>query len=124
MGGAGFLSGCGGGSAASGQASESPSSLTGFAIDQDFPDPDVLRVGDTFYAYATNSPAANVQLATSRDGKTWSVSDSDALPTLPAWALPGKTWAPDVSAAASGRYLMYVVMASSSPALQCIGVAA
>ena len=84
----------------------------------------MLRVGDTFYAYATNSPAANVQLATSRDGKTWSVSASDALPTLPAWAQPGKTWAPDVSAAAPGRYLMYVVMASGSPALQCIGVAA
>ncbi len=121
---AGGLSGCGGGSAARAQAPASSSPSTGFAIDQDFPDPDVLRVGGTFYAYATNSPSANVQLATSRDGKTWSVSASDVLPTLPTWALPGKTWAPDVSAASAGRYLMYVVMASASPALQCIGVAA
>jgi len=121
---AGCLSGCGGGPAVSGRTSAASSSSTGFAIDQDFPDPDVLRVGDTLYAYATNSPAANVQLATSRDGKTWSVSASDALPALPAWAQRGKTWAPDVSAAAPGRYLMYVVMAAGSPALQCIGVAA
>jgi hypothetical protein len=51
-----------------------------FAIDQDFPDPDVLLVGDTYYAYSTNTPSRNVQVATSPDAKKWTVSAKDALP--------------------------------------------
>ena len=94
-----------------------------FAIDQDFPDPDLLRVGTSYYAYATNTAAANVQLATSHDLTTWTVSDVDALPRLPSWALPGKTWAPDVSELSPGRYVMYFVAANAQPSLQCIGVA-
>ena len=68
------LSGCSGGS--SGTASSSPSSVSSpaFVIDQDFPDPDVLHVGDIYYAYATNTAAANVQFATSRDLTVWTVS--------------------------------------------------
>ncbi len=94
-----------------------------FAIDQDFPDPDVLRVGTSYYAYATNTAAANVQFATSHDFRKWTVSDVDALPRLPPWALPGKTWAPDVSELSPGRYLMYFVAANAQRSLQCIGVA-
>ncbi len=105
---------------------DAASALTGappFTIDQDFPDPDVLHVGDQYDAYATNTPAANIQLATSRDLTTWTVSTSDMLPTLPAWALPGKTWAPDVSEVSPGSYVMYFTAARAEPALQCIGVA-
>lgn len=94
-----------------------------FAINHDFPDPDVLHVADTYYAYATNTAAANVQFATSDDLKVWTVSDADALPTLPSWALPGKTWAPDVSEFSPGQFVMYFVAANAKPALQCIGVA-
>jgi beta-xylosidase len=94
-----------------------------FAIDRDFPDPDVLRVGDTYYAYATNSAAVNVQVATSTDLSSWSVSKTDALPTLPDWTAPGKTWAPDVSEVSPGHFVMYFVAANIDPSLQCVSVA-
>lgn len=111
------------GTFASGNKTPAPTPAPTFAIDHDFPDPDVLRVGDQYYAYGTNTAAVNVQLATSRNLRTWTVSDSDMLPILPTWALPGRTWAPDVSEISPGRYVMYVVAAGASPALQCIGVA-
>lgn len=94
-----------------------------FAIDQDFPDPDVLEVGGTYYAYATNSAAANVQVATSTDLTSWTVSTTDALPTLPDWTAPGKTWAPDVSQSSPGRFVMYFVAANVDPSVQCINAA-
>ncbi len=93
-------------------------------IDQDFPDPDVLRVGDTYYAYATQngSGSRNVQLATSTDLRTWTVSRTDPLPELPSWATNGRTWAPDVSAVGDG-FVMYVTAHGVDPDVQCIGVA-
>ncbi|MCX7521145.1 glycoside hydrolase family 43 protein [Microbacterium sp. STN6] len=94
-----------------------------FVIDQDFPDPDVMRVGTTYYAYATNRPGANIQFATSTNLTKWDVSTSDALPTLPSWAAPGKTWAPDVSEFSPGHFVMYFVAASATKTQQCIGVA-
>ena len=120
------LSGCSAGTS-SGATGPPGAAGTGvpaaFAIDQDFPDPDLLRVGTSYYAYATNTAAANVQLATSDDLTKWTISDVDALPRLPSWALPGKTWAPDVSEPSPGRYVMYFVAANAQPSLQCIGVA-
>ncbi len=113
------LSGCSG---APGAVTPS-SGVAAFAIDQDFPDPDVLRVGDTYYAYATNSHAANVQVATSTDLKSWTVSPTDALPVLPAWTAPGKTWAPDVSEVSPGNFVMYFAAANVDPAYQCVNVA-
>ncbi len=94
-----------------------------FAIDQDFPDPDVILVGQTYHAYATNSAGVNVQSATSTDLRHWSVSTTDVLPQLPGWALPGKTWAPDVSEVSPGHFVLYFAAASADPPLQCIGVA-
>ena len=40
-------------------------------INRDFPDPDLLRVGDTYYAYATNAGVAHVQGAKSADLVRW-----------------------------------------------------
>lgn len=117
------LSGCSGATPGPSAGSPTLEAAPRFAIDRDFPDPAVLHVGDTYYAYATNTAAANVQVATSHDATTWTVADTDALPTLPSWALRGKTWAPDVSEVTSGHYVMYVVAANATPALQCIGVA-
>jgi arabinan endo-1,5-alpha-L-arabinosidase len=94
-----------------------------FVIDQDFPDPDIVKVGQTYYAYATNAAGINVQSATSSDLTHWNVSSADVLPQLPAWALPGKTWAPDVSEVSPGHFVLYFVAASADPPLQCIGVA-
>lgn len=121
------LTGCvagspGSGDGAHGGPSTSPAAGA-FVIDQDFPDPDVMRTGNTYHAYATNTAAVNVQLATSTDLRHWTVSDRDALPTLPSWALPGKTWAPDVSEFSPGHYVMYFVAADAATRRQCIGVA-
>jgi len=113
------LAGC----AASPAPVDSEPSGSGFVIDQDFPDPDVLEVDGSYLAFATNSPAANVQFAQSADLKTWKVSTDDALPKLPAWASAGRTWAPDVSKAPDGGYVMYFVAEHTKSGKQCIGVA-
>jgi arabinan endo-1,5-alpha-L-arabinosidase len=121
------LAGCAGGQADAPSDGTTPADATSatddFAIDQNFPDPDVLAVGDGFYAYATNGAGFNVQTAVSADLDSWEVQTTDALPALPYWALPGKTWAPDVSESSPGTFVMYFTVASKSPALQCIGAA-
>lgn len=92
-------------------------------IDRDFPDPDVSRFGDTYYAYSTNSgPNLPVATASSIDGP-WSLAQRDALPQLGSWALPGRTWAPDVSQRPDGTYLLYYTAHSLNPDRQCIGAA-
>ncbi len=93
-------------------------------IDQDFPDPDALKVGDnTYYAYATNSGAYNIQTAKSTDLVNWQLL-SDALPTLPPWALRGFTWAPEVTTTTDGKsYVMYFTARDMASQKQCIGVA-
>lgn len=102
---------------------EAESTTDDFALDQDFPDPDVIAVGDEFYAYGTNGAGFNVQTAVSSYLESWEAGVADALPALPDWALPGKTWAPDVSEFSPGSFVMYFTAANKDPALQCIGVA-
>ncbi|WP_431219174.1 glycoside hydrolase family 43 protein [Leifsonia xyli] len=114
------LAGCSAGSAPS---ESSAPSVAAFQIDSDFPDPGALVVGDRVYAYATNTPAVNVQLATSTDMKTWKLSDQDALPQLPSWALPGKTWAPGPARLADDRFALYFTASDVASRYQCIGVA-
>ena len=60
----------------------------------DFPDPALLNVGGTWFAYGTEAPRnitdpANIQVATSPDLISWQHA-GDALPNLPSW---GKTLA-------------------------------
>lgn len=92
-------------------------------INQDFPDPDVQKVGTTYYAYATNS-GRNLPWATAPapDGP-WTVQGTDALPTLGAWAQPGRTWAPDVSRRSDGQFLLYYTAWHRASGRQCIGAA-
>ncbi|HZE40873.1 MAG TPA: family 43 glycosylhydrolase [Stackebrandtia sp.] len=92
-------------------------------IQGDFPDPDVNKFGDTYYAYATNG-SVNLPVATSANpGGPWTVSGTDALPKLGAWAQPGRTWAPDVSRRPDGSYLLYYAAHGIDPDRQCIGAA-
>ena len=99
------------------------STVAPFVIDRDFPDPDVLLTGDTYYAYATNGAGFNVQFATSTDLESWDLQGQDALPILPSWSSPGKTWAPEVTEVSDGSFVMYFTAANTTPAAQCIGVA-
>ena len=92
-------------------------------IDQDFPDPDIVSSGGQYVAFATNSPAYKIQEATSPDLTHWSYRADDALTQLPAWATSGRTWAPDVSQAPGGGWVMYFVAEDSASHKQCIGVA-
>ena len=115
-----MLTGC---SAATSQPAADEDAVAPFAIDADFPDPDVLKVGDEYHLYATNGAGFNIQHAVSTDLMDWEVVSADVLPTLPDWASPGKTWAPEVTEVADGRFVMYVTVANTSPSAQCIGVA-
>ena len=87
---------------------------------ENFPDPDVLQVGDTFYAYATTNydpgsgMGSNIQVARSEDLVSWERLP-DALPELAPWSglttlfstlLHSATWAPDVTQIGD-RYLLY-----------------
>lgn len=92
-------------------------------IDRDFPDPHVSKFGRTYYAYSTESgPTLPVATAPALDGP-WTVSDKDGMPNLPAWADKGKTWAPDVSQRADGKYLLYFTAADHASGKQCLGAA-
>jgi arabinan endo-1,5-alpha-L-arabinosidase len=91
-------------------------------IGDDFPDPDLLEVDGTYYAYATNGNNQNVRVARSDDLTEWEALP-DALPTLPPWVIPGKTWAPEVTEIGPGRFVMYFTATNFRPTAQCVGVA-
>ncbi|WP_394279846.1 glycoside hydrolase family 43 protein [Microbacterium sp.] len=100
---------------------ESPAA-GGFVLDEDFPDPDVIEADGEYVAFATGSHGLNIRVARSADLASWTVERRDALPVLPAWASPGRTWAPEVAASNDG-YVMYVTAQDTASERQCIGVA-
>jgi arabinan endo-1,5-alpha-L-arabinosidase len=124
-----LLAACAGGSGATDDADrgapaptqEEPAEVNP-VLDDDFPDPDLLEVDGTYYAYATEGNNRNVRVATSQDLLTWEPQD-DVLPDLPTWVIPGKTWAPEVTELAPGSYALYFTATNYRPTLQCIGVA-
>jgi beta-xylosidase len=123
------LAGCGGGAEAEDEPAAASSSPAGPAadgnpvLDEDFPDPDILEVDGTYYAYATNSSTENVQVATSTDLASWEMLAEDALPELPSWVIPGRTWAPEVTQFGPDQFVMYPTTRNFDPTLQCIAVA-
>ena len=91
-------------------------------INADFPDPDLLEVDGTYYAYATNGNLRTVRVARSTDLLEWEEL-ADAMPRLPSWVIPGKTWAPEVTELETGQFALYFTATNFRPAMQCIGVA-
>ncbi|WP_323136167.1 family 43 glycosylhydrolase [Micromonospora sp. NBC_01655] len=92
-------------------------------IAQGFADPDVVRIGQTWYAYATNDfrhlPVAS---APTIDGP-WQVL-GDAMPGGPgSWAVAGRTWAPDVQPNPDGSLTLTYTAQDAASGRQCIGVA-
>ncbi|WP_253871904.1 family 43 glycosylhydrolase [Promicromonospora umidemergens] len=109
--------------AAAGELSAQAAVRPSLVLDRDFPDPDVSKFGDTYYAYATNE-GKNLPWATAPDPDgSWTYRSTDALPNLGAWAQEGRTWAPDVSRRADGRYLLYYTAWHAASGRQCIGAA-
>jgi beta-xylosidase len=87
----------------------------------DFADPFVLRVGDTYYAYSTNSEGEHVPVLTS-GGLFGTARKKDALPELPAWSAPGFVWAPSVLQRGNGFVLYYATRVNGTDR-QCLSVA-
>lgn len=99
-------------------------------INQDFPDPNCIKFKDTYYAFATNfgemqAGNSHIQVAISKDLVSWQLQ-SDAMPKLPRWAKPGKTWAPNVTHVTSGAsdvFVLYFVAWDIESDLQALCVA-
>jgi beta-xylosidase len=98
-------------------------------LEDNFPDPFILPVGQEFLGYATNADGgrANVQMASSTDLTHWKmVRDGvhlhDAMPVMPPWARSGSTWAPEVIAAGGG-YVLHFTAKERQSGLQCLGAA-
>jgi beta-xylosidase len=95
-------------------------------LKRDFPDPFVLRVDPTYYAYATTDGAQHIQLARSPDLVTWEEL-RDPLPKIAVWS-SGDTWAPEVARTSAGYVLYYTAHDSDlkrpdSNGAQCITLA-
>jgi hypothetical protein len=87
-------------------------------------DPFLTVAQGRYFLYTSGVPGLppiNVPEASSLDFGSWT-SVGDALPTLPAWATPGYTWAPDVHRFGSTYVLYFTAMTRGSfPATECIG---
>jgi predicted GH43/DUF377 family glycosyl hydrolase len=91
---------------------------TGARFPYDFPDPFVLRAGGSYYGYATNSGAGDIQVIRSSDLVTWELV-GNALAGLPAWATSGATWAPAVLPRGN-TYVVYYTVREATTHRQCI----
>ncbi len=90
-------------------------------IDHNFPDPSLLSDRGMFYAYATNS-GPNMLCARSGDLVHWT-DLPDAMPALPDWARPGRTWAPTVRTRGADSYVAYFTARNKQTGQENIGVA-
>ena len=97
-------------------------SFTNPIYNYDFPDPHVILVDDTYYAYSTTVSPSNIRVITSKDLVNWE-DLGDALPALPTWAKlnSGYTWAPGVIQI-EDNFVMYFVARDAETDKQCIGV--
>lgn len=95
------------------------------AIDANFPDPAIIKDGNTWYAFATTDHGKNVQVASSPDFKTWTVLDEDVMSTAGAWAASthSNVWAPDVIRNDAGDYVLYYSAQLPNSNKHCIGAA-
>jgi Glycosyl hydrolases family 43 len=87
----------------------------------DFADPFVLRDGDSYYAYSTNTGSDHVPVLTA-GGLFGTARRHDVLPQLPAWSSPGFVWAPALLKRADG-YILYYTTQDTSSGAECISYA-
>lgn len=116
---------------------------------QNFPDPNVVRDGSTYYAYSTTTGGSYVPAMSSTDLATWTARPAynpgsfgscvgaydqyfnDSLPCPASWAVrdPGtahlrtEVWAPGVAKIGGKWRMFYVAKVRNSPLRQCISVA-
>ncbi|TKA75745.1 hypothetical protein B0A49_02580 [Cryomyces minteri] len=108
--------------------------VSGPVVIADFPDPSIIKIQDTWYAFATQpnfNGNIHIQIASSKDFSAWTVmSGADALPNMPSWVNTtsgnGLTWAPDVTQRDDGSFVMYysaVTNTAGEGRLHCVGAA-
>lgn len=89
------------------------------------PNPFVLADGGYYYLYSSQYGiyGPNIPVRESTTPDSWG-PPTDAMPTLPPWAHPAYTWAPDVRRV-GGRFVMWFSawLRGREPITQCIGVA-
>jgi hypothetical protein len=98
-----------------------PPGVTTPVYDADAPDPDVIRVGMTYFAYTTGTTRGNIPVLRSTDLQNWTPV-GDALPTLPLWSEKGRTWSPGV-VFLNGHYVMFYATEVAATGGQCISTA-
>lgn len=97
-------------------------------LDNDAPDPAVIRAEDAYYAYTTQAyfgaRFVNVPILRSTDMIAWELV-GDAFVENPAWAAPspGDMWAPHMAAWSDGSYRLYFSAARADGSGMAIGVA-
>jgi hypothetical protein len=94
--------------------------VVGPVIRGDAPDPSILVVGHTYFAYATDSGVNNVPVYESTDLTNWQLV-GDAMPDLPSWAAVGYSWSPSVTEAPGGGYQLFYDAYDEEDGTQCIG---
>ena len=87
-----------------------------------YPDPFVLPVGGTYYAYATDGDLGEVQLIRSTNLSDWT-QVGDALGSAPEWAQDEDVWAPAVTALSASSFVLYASFVHTSTGKRCIGAA-
>lgn len=97
-----------------------PNMFTNPVVRTDAPDPQAIRVDDTWYLFHTNAGGRDVPVLSSPDLVDWTPI-GDALPELPGWADAGKTWAPEAIQLAPDRFLLYYTVAGRESGRQCVG---
>jgi beta-xylosidase len=88
----------------------------------DQPDPFMLEQGDEYYLFTSQDKNhANVPVHEGTVVGRWG-PEVDALPYLPAWAVPGIVWAPDVAQFGNHDMLYFTAqLVGVSPQTMCIG---
>ncbi len=87
----------------------------------DFPDPYVLKVGKTYYAYGTNTSVAVIPTLHSTDLVHWTAG-KDAMPAPARWAV-SDIWAPDVYEVSPKKFVVYFAARDADVGHQCVGFA-
>ncbi|KAL2846147.1 glycosyl hydrolase [Aspergillus pseudoustus] len=96
-------------------------------LDDNFPDPGIIKTDQGYYAFGTQGSGVRVQVARSDDfASGWTRLDgTDALPEIPGWVRTNnaQVWAPDVIQRDDGTFVLYFTAIADNGGKHCIGAA-
>ncbi|MGW4485658.1 glycoside hydrolase family 43 protein [Amycolatopsis sp. NPDC004368] len=93
-------------------------------INQNFPDPDIVKTAGGYFAFSTSTTSGRIPVATSSAPEgPWHIT-GDALAAPPKWAKPdGGFWAPDAASRPDGTFVLYFAAAVTTSGQMCLGAA-